>query len=186
MANNYVITMSTNTSVADMTDKLAVSSNKPHTACQKLIEYLRAAMSKTVADRLQTLRFQLGAVQATGTVVFTATQPVANETITINGVAFTAKASGATGNQYNFGAASAPGAIASATSLAAAINASATAGILGVVTADNAAGTLPTVTVTAVTPGIVGNSLVISESTTGTTAVSFASGAEGTDTTVTF
>lgn len=44
-----------------------------------------------------------GERKATGSVAF-AGQPTANDTITINGVVFTAKASGAAGNEFNIGA----------------------------------------------------------------------------------
>jgi hypothetical protein len=43
-----------------------------------------------------------GSRQATGAINFTG-QPTANDTFTINGVVFTAKASGAAGNQFNIG-----------------------------------------------------------------------------------
>lgn len=56
---------------------------------------------------------------------------VATNVITINGVTFTCVASGATGNQFNVGGSD----TLSATAAAAAINASTTAGIAGVVTA---------------------------------------------------
>lgn len=52
-------------------------------------------------------------------------QPAANATITINGTTFTAKASGATGNQFNIGASIAD----TVTALAAVLNASVVAGV---------------------------------------------------------
>lgn len=101
------------------------------------------------------------AAQATGTLTFTGA-PTNNQTCLINGVTFTAVTSGATGNQFNIG-----GTVTiSATNLAAAINASVTAFVTGVVTATSAAGV---VTITAVTPGLVGNSLLLATSMTNTT-----------------
>lgn len=92
------------------------------------------------------------AVQASGT--FTLTSVVATDAISINGVTFTAVASGATGNQFNVGASDTE----TATNLAAAINASVTALVAGYVTASS----LNTVvTVTAVLPGITGNAMTI-------------------------
>lgn len=86
--------------------------------------------------------------RATGAVVFTG-NPSNDETVTINGVVFTAKTSGATGNQWNIGVSAA----ANATALAAAINASSTAGIVNVITASASSGT---VTLTANVAGVAG------------------------------
>lgn len=88
------------------------------------------------------------AVQATAS--FSLSTCVATDTAVINGVTFACVASGATGNQFNVGASDAL----SAASLAAAINASSTALVTGVVTA-SASNT--TVTITAVKPGLLGN-----------------------------
>ena len=86
--------------------------------------------------------------RATGAVVFTG-NPSAGETVTINGVVFTARTSGATGNEWNIGA----GAAANATALANAINASTTAGIVNVITASASSGT---VTLTSNVAGVAG------------------------------
>lgn len=96
-----------------------------------------------------------GSVQASGTFTFSAVAS-ADDTVIINGVTFTAKASGATGNQFNIGA----DATASAANLAAAINASVTALVSGYVTASSALGVC---TVTAVPYGIAGNTITIAE-----------------------
>lgn len=89
---------------------------------------------------------------ASGT--FTLDTVIATDVVSINGVSFTAVASGATGNQFNVGADDDE----TAENLAAAINASATALVDGYVSA-SAAG--PVVTVSAVEPGIVGNTITI-------------------------
>lgn len=91
-------------------------------------------------------------VFASGT--FTLSSVVATDAISINGVTFTAVASGATGNQFNVGASDTE----TATNLAAAIVASATALVNEFVTATSAAAV---VTVTAKNGGVQGNSITI-------------------------
>lgn len=81
---------------------------------------------------------------------------VATNAVTINGVAFTAVASGASGNGWNIGGTD----TISATNLAAAINGSTSAGVAGVVTATSALGV---VTVTAVQSGLTGNSVTFTK-----------------------
>jgi len=93
------------------------------------------------------------AVRASGT--FTLTSVVATDAISINGVTFTAVASGATGNQFNVGVSD----TATATNLAAAINASVTALVSGYVTATSATNV---VTVSSTNYGIYGNQTLIS------------------------
>lgn len=92
------------------------------------------------------------AVAATGTLTFSSTASN-NDTTVINGITFTAKTSGATGNQYNIGAS----ATASATNLTAAINTSTTTLIAGSLYATSAAGV---VTLNAI-PGLVGNYMTV-------------------------
>jgi hypothetical protein len=93
-------------------------------------------------------KISTNSTQASGTI--TLASMVATDTVTINGVVFTAVASGATGNQFNVGVSD----TATAANLAAAINASVTANVVHVVFA---ASTLNVVTVTAVQPGLQGN-----------------------------
>src|SRR5262245_50881874 len=69
-----------------------------------------------------------GAVKASGTVTFSGV-PTAGDTVTANGVVFTAVNSGATGNQFNVGASAA----AAALNLKNAINASASAAAVKVI-----------------------------------------------------
>ncbi len=109
------------------------------------------------------------AVQAAGLVTFTGA-PTAAETVTIANVVFTARASGATGNEFNIG-----GSITlTAAALAAAINAS--TNLAGIVTATSNVGV---VTITSVLSGKGGNGLALSESMSNTTVTAFANGAEG-------
>lgn len=95
-----------------------------------------------------------------------------NQTCTICNVTFTAKSSGATGNQFNVS-----GTVATqAANIAAAVNAS--ADLAGLVVATSALGV---VTLTAVVPGLAGNGLQLSVGTlSNVTASAFASGMDGT------
>ena len=96
-------------------------------------------------------------VAATGTI--TGSSVVATNTFTINGVTFTAVASGATGNQFNVGMSD----NATMANAATAVNGSVSVGVTGVVTA--AAVSTNVMTITATTPGSAGNAITI----TGTT-----------------
>jgi phage tail sheath gpL-like len=91
----------------------------------------------------------------------------ATDSITINGVEFAAVVSGATGNQWNIGADD----TADAVNLAAAINASTTARVAGVVRATSALGV---VTIRAKQPGLAGNCFTLTD--TGTTITVTGSG----------
>jgi len=96
----------------------------------------------------------MGETAATATI--TSTGSAANdETMVVNGVTFTGKTSGASGDQFNIS-----GTVATqATNIAAAINASSSAGVASV-TATSALGV---VTLTADVPGVVGNAMTLSE-----------------------
>ena len=91
---------------------------------------------------------QGGAVAASGTL--TCTSVVATNSFSINGVTFTAVASGATGNQFNVGGSD----TITAANIASAINASVTALVAGYVAASSALGV---VTVTSAFFGTAGN-----------------------------
>ena len=101
------------------------------------------------------LNVKLGCDFASKTGTFTG-DPSADETVTIGGVVFTAKASGATGNQYNIGA----NVTAHAANLAAAINASSS--VNHSILATSALGVI---TITSKIPGKVGNLITLAEST---------------------
>jgi phage tail sheath gpL-like len=122
--------------------------------------------------------FTTGAVKGTATI--TSTGAASNdETHTVCGVTFTAKTSGATGNQWNLSAVVAT----QAANIAAAINAS--SDLSGIVTATSAAGV---VTVTAVAAGAIGNGLEMTESLSNVTISNFATedtGVDGTTYTIT-
>jgi phage tail sheath gpL-like len=98
-------------------------------------------------------------VAASGTITFSGVG-AADDTILINGVTFTAVASGAAANQWNVGAS----ATLSAAALAASINASVTALVLGHVVATSSGAI---VTITARAKGVTGNAITIAEGVDG-------------------
>lgn len=95
-----------------------------------------------------------GPVPATGTITFSA-NPAADDTVTVNGTTFTAKASGATGNQFNIGA----DVTATALALKNVLNASVVSGV-ALATYTSALGV---VTVTYDTVGTAGNSFTLTK-----------------------
>lgn len=138
-------------------------------AAVNFLDYIGAL---TGGNQMAKLDFKVGAVQASGTITQTSTGAANNETCTICGVTFTAKTSGATGNEWNRNNTVSV----SAANLATAINAS--ADLTGIVTALASEGV---VTLTAVVPGLIGNGLVMANvNLANTTIVSFADGSDGT------
>jgi hypothetical protein len=115
--------------------------------------------------------FNVGAVQATATIVSAATA-VAAETMSLLNVTLTAVAADPAANEFVVSATPAT----QAANIAACINASAS--FAGKCSAAVTSG--GTVTVTAVVPGLLGNGLQISESLTGVTVTQFANGSDGT------
>lgn len=113
-------------------------------------------------------RIQSGLVAATATLTSTAAA-VAAETFTLNGVVFTARASAPAANEFILSATPAT----QAANIAAAINASVTVGVVGLVLATNVAGVT---TLTATTSGPSGDGFTLTESLTGVTAVDWAGG----------
>lgn len=120
-----------------------------------LITGTEGAMSSSVPPSIA-ISIQENEVQASQTVTLSGNL-TANDTLVINGVTFTAVASGATGNQFNIGGSAALTIVAAA----ACINASATALIPGYVTA--AATSATVLTVTSVFYGLAGNTMTIAE-----------------------
>ena len=137
------------------------------TSIIELSTYLRAIAGGILSS---TISVAQNALQATGLVTFTGA-PTADETITIGNVVFTAKASGATGNEFNIG-----GSVTiTAANLVTAINASAS--LAGIVTATSLVGV---VTLTSVVPGLIGNAISLSEGLSNATVTAFANGSNGT------
>ena len=96
------------------------------------------------------------AASATDTITFTASNTAA-DTVLINGVTLTCVASGAVNNQWNIGAGTATQ---QAAAFVAAVNASTTSLVSGLVSASNLAGV---VTLTSTIPGIAGNSVTVAK-----------------------
>ena len=139
----------------DLERELLAENNNRFLAGQRLMAYVRSIMGGAKQAKVT---IGVNASQATGTI--TLASHVATNTVTVNGVTFTAVASGATGNQYNVGTDSV-----TAANLAAAINASVSPLVAGYVTAvANGA----VVTISAVTPGLAGNVFTIAVSANGT------------------
>lgn len=138
--------------IKNLLPSVSVSSCHTMGDVAKFVNYFSALGSGV---RRASVEVDLAAVQASGTITFSGTG-AANDTILINGVTFTAKASGATGNEWNVGAS----ATLSAAALAAAINASATALVSGLVSAAAVSGV---VTITALRAGVDGNAVTIAE-----------------------
>lgn len=120
------------------------------------IEAIAAYLARNAHNGSILLSYADTAISASTTGTFTGA-PVADQTMVINGVTFTAKSSGATGNQFNIGSTVTE----TAANLVAAINASTTAGIINTVRATYAAGV---VTFYSVVPGSVGLNIPITES----------------------
>lgn len=120
--------------------------------------------------RPATVQTKSNAVKATGTI--TLSSHVETDTVTVNGIAFTCVASGATGNQYNVGADD----TATAVALVTALNANTT--LDGMIVATSALGV---VTVTALIPGELGNAITLAISAHGSvSAARMAGGTNGT------
>ncbi len=118
------------------------------------------------------LAFQVGAVQAAGTLTVATGGSTNNQACTIANVTLTAKTSSTANNEFSISATAAT----QAANMAAAINASTT--LAGIVTATSALGV---VTITSVVPGLLGNGIQLSAGNlANTTAGAFAGGLNGT------
>lgn len=129
-----------------------------HEIARRVLNYVESvqsgnqlAYSASVPPQIR-IENQGSMVAASGT--FTLTSVIATDAVSINGVTFTAVASGAGANQFNVGATDADTAV----NLAAAINASVSALVSGYVTASAA---LTVVTVTSAFYGLAGNQTLI-------------------------
>lgn len=138
-------------------------------ALNNFIDYLGGVAG---GNNMASLAFKVGSVQAAGTLTVATGGSANNETCSICNITFTAKTSGATGNQFNISATAAT----QASNMAAAINAS--SDLAGKVTASALAGV---VTITSVVPGLLGNGLQLSAGTlANVTLGAFANGSDGT------
>jgi hypothetical protein len=153
--NTQIVITDSTTTVGDVTSRFSkAGSDKQQT--NLIVNYLMSLLTRARNGKY-TLQFQNGnAASSTGTL--TLTSVVATNTCSINGITFTAIASGATGNQFNVGGTD----TITATNLAAVISASVTAGVTGIVVATSALGV---VTVSAALAGAHGNGYTITGST---------------------
>lgn len=140
---------------------------------------LRNLIEKVLdGEQLAYAKVSTNPIQATGLVTFSSL--VADDTVTINGVVFTAKVSPSGANEFALGADD----TAAAANFAAKINASALAHIVNVLTATSALGVI---TLTAVQPGLSGNQNTLAISAHGTvSAARMASGTDGTQAAVNY
>lgn len=174
MASKFVLVVTTNNDAGTTASEIApnVASNSHTTGADAwdAINNMAAFLQNQVNGRGIRVDYFDTAVSASTTGTFTG-DPTAGDTITINGVVFTARASGATGNEFNIGGTP----TLNATNLAAAINASTTARIIGTVAASSSAGV---VTFSSIVPGSVGLTTTITESLDNFTlaATTFATG----------
>lgn len=175
MASKFVLVVTTNNDAATTASEIApnVASNPNTTGIGSgdSIRNIAKFLETQVNGRGINVVYFDTAISASTTGTFTG-DPTAGDTVTINSVAFTARASGAVANEYNFVAGDVT---ATAAALAAAINASTTARIIGTVAATSALGV---VTFYSLVPGSVGLTTTITESTSNFTlaATTFATG----------
>ena len=163
-----LITIQCEDTQADLARKL-IAGNRVLSGI-KLEDYI-----KRISSGINQAKVYVGvdSVAASGTV--TLSSHAATNTVTINGVVFTAVASGATANQYNVGTDAV-----TAANLAASINASVTAKVQGYVVASAVSNV---VTITAVRPGLSANMFTLAISAGGSVSGAFLTG--GTDGAVT-
>lgn len=151
------VSISTSKSADTMTQQYLRPVSSKYADCQAIADLVQGVISGrekgvTGSPPSVVAYVEQEATRASGT--FTLTSVVATDASSINGVTFTAVASGATGNQFNVGANDTETAV----NLAASINASVTALVAGYVTATSAT---TVVTVYSTDYGIQGNQTLI-------------------------
>ena len=159
------IEITTSETTTDVAYKLAAAKGDPKRFANELITWINKMAGGLLPA---TIKARIGDVKATGTVTLASVD--VSDTVTIDGIVFTAVASGATGNQFNQGGTD----TVDAASLVTAINANTT--LDGRVVATSALGV---VTLTAVEGGELGNSVSLASSNGTRLAVSAAALAGG-------
>lgn len=171
--STHTLVVTTSLTATEVAAILAQTGGDAGTLLRYLSDWQRGNDGNRIGQTASATAY-VGAVAATATMTSTGAA-VNDETCVICGVTFTAKTSGATGNQFNLS-----GTVATqATNIAAAVNAS--TDLTGVCTATSALGV---VTFTAAVPGKIGNGLTLTESLTNVTISSFTSGAVGSNGTI--
>lgn len=174
-ASKFVLVINTNndaaTTASEIAPNIATNSNTVGAGAWGTVDNIARFIQAQGNGRGINIIYYDTAIAASTTGTFTG-DPLAGDTVTINGVAFTARASGAVANEYNFVAGNVTS---TAAALAAAINASTTARIVGTVGATSALGVL---TFFSLIPGSVGLTTTITESTSNFTlaATTFSTG----------
>lgn len=164
MSSKFILVVTTTNDGATTAGEIAPSTSVPGQSATTgagawdAIQGIAGFLQEETLGRGINIRYADTAVSASTTGTFTG-DPVAADTVTVNGQAFTARASGAVANEYNFVAGNVT---ATAAALAAAINASTTTGIINTIGASSAAGV---VTFFSIVPGPIGKNVAISEST---------------------
>lgn len=167
------IIINVNESSGTLDDMLRLDAGDPAKSIQNIARLLSGIAG---GQRDGSVRLTTNCVRASLAGTFTG-DPTAAQALTVNGVTFTARASGAVANEFNIvtGANAAP--------LAAAINASVTAKILNQIYA--VATSAQVITLYAVVPGTGGNLFTVSENfdnfTLAGAATAMSGGTEGTE-----
>lgn len=164
---NMVIVSHDETSTNDQRD-LYAETGYTMLAGRKIRDFFKKCVSGAHPATIQT---KINAVKASGTITFSSIAN--NDTITVAGTVFTAKTSGATGNQFNLGADD----TAAAAAAVIAINASTEND--GLVIATSALGV---VTITALVPGELGNLIGLAISAHGSVSAALCAGGTNGDT----
>lgn len=131
--------------------KLLLASNKPQQGLQNVGAWISGLAGN--ANHGANMKIVKDAVRASSFGTFTG-DPTAAQALTVNGVTFTARASGAVANEFNIDTG------ANGVALADAINASVTAKIKNII---KAVGVLQVCTITCLVPGTIGNLCTLTE-----------------------
>lgn len=162
--SRLVLTLDTNMPVATLQDILTAASSDPRVWANKLDNFVRGMKggARTAAAHSGVVTSgTTDAVSASLAGTFSGT-PTAAETIAVNGVTITFVASSSpTNNQVSL--AGTPSTTTLASRLAAAINASTSDALSGVVSASSSAAVC---TVSCLIPGVIGNSVTVADSAT--------------------
>lgn len=144
-------------SMADVTSSIKDANTAPEREMDRLINFLSGLSSGAKHSGTVTVDVGVAGLLASSATVTSAT-PLAADTITVNGVVFTAVSGTASANQFDISSADDT---VIAANIAAAINASITSGIMGVVKATSAAAV---VTISSQVAGVIGNTITLATS----------------------